>query len=186
MTAPLEFGLDTFGDVTKDASGNVRMVGGLVLSGLAQAPTDISLFEAPKGNPSGNGPAILSLILAADGVTAVLPPDAALSTTALAALFAGELYFNVSTLAHPSGEIRGAIELQGGVGASAPSIDESQVLPVRTNSTADLSQAHSHSNATRRSLQEKYGYWDISVRIRFRMSYRLSVEGTLTTSQKFP
>jgi len=119
-----------------DASGNVRIVGGLVLSGFANPPTDVSIFEAPKGNAGGNGPAIIPLILAADGVTAVLPPDAALDTNALAALFAGELYFNVSTLAHASGEIRGAIELQGGMGASAPSVDESQVLPMRTNSTA--------------------------------------------------
>jgi len=113
----------------KDASGNVAIVGGLVLSGLAQAPTDVAIFQAPKGNPGGNGLAILHLILAADGATAVLRPDAVLDTNALAALFAGELYFNVSTAAHPNGEIRGAIELQGGVGASAPALDSTQVVP---------------------------------------------------------
>lgn len=113
----------------KDASGNVAVVGGLVLSGLAQTPTDVAIFQAPKGNPAGNGLAILHLVLAADGVTAVLRPDAVLDTNALAALFAGELYFNVSTAAHLNGEIRGAIELQGGVGASAPALDSSQVVP---------------------------------------------------------
>jgi hypothetical protein len=118
----------------QDASGNVRIVGGLVLSGLPQ-PTDVSIFQAPKGNPGGNGLAILHLFLAADGVTAVLRPDAVLDTNALAALFAGELYFNVSTLAHPNGELRGPIELQGGVGASAPALDNTQVVPP-TASTA--------------------------------------------------
>ncbi|HZF19660.1 MAG TPA: CHRD domain-containing protein [Burkholderiales bacterium] len=113
----------------QDASGNVAIVGGLVLSGLAQAPTDVAIFQAPKGNPGGNGLAILHLVLAADGATAVLRPDAVLDTNALAALFAGELYFNVSTAAHPNGEIRGAIELQGGVGASAPALDSTQVVP---------------------------------------------------------
>jgi hypothetical protein len=113
----------------KDASGNVAIVGGLVLSGLAQAPTDVAIFQAPKGNPGGNGLAILHLVLAADGVTAVLRPDAVLDTNALASLFAGELYFNVSTPAHLNGEIRGAIELQGGVGASAPALDSTQVVP---------------------------------------------------------
>lgn len=113
----------------QDASGNVAIVGGLVLSGLAQAPTDVAVFQAPKGNPGGNGLAILHLVLAADGATAVLRPDAVLDTNALAALFAGELYFNVSTPAHPNGEIRGAIELQGGVGASAPALDSTQVVP---------------------------------------------------------
>jgi hypothetical protein len=113
----------------QDASGNVRIVGGLVLSGLTQAPTDVSIFQAPKGNPGGNGLSILPLVLAADGVTAVLRPDAVLDTNALAALFAGELYFNVSTPAHLNGELRGPIELQGGVGASAPALDNSQVVP---------------------------------------------------------
>jgi len=113
----------------QDASGNVRVVGGLVLSGLTQTPTDISIFQAPQGNPGANGNFILPLILAADGVTAVLRPDAALDTNALAALFAGELYFNVSTPAHLNGELRGPIELQGGVGATAPPLDNSQVVP---------------------------------------------------------
>jgi len=35
----------------QDASGNVRVVGGLVLSGLTQTPTDISIFQAPQGTP---------------------------------------------------------------------------------------------------------------------------------------
>jgi hypothetical protein len=113
----------------KDASGNVRIVGGLVLSGLAQPPSSVSIFKAPKGHPGDNGSFILPLFVAADGVTAVMQPDAVLDTTALAALFAGELYFNVSTPANPSGELRGAIELQGGVGASAPAVDNSQVVP---------------------------------------------------------
>lgn len=117
----------------KDASGNVRIVGGLVLSGLSQVPTDISIFKAPQGNPGGDGLAILPLFLAADGATAVLPPDAALDSNALAALFAGELYFNVSTPAHANGEIRGSIDLQGGVGATAPPLDNSQVVPPTTS-----------------------------------------------------
>jgi|SRR5215831_8885348 len=119
----------------KDASGNVRMVGGLVLSGLAQPPLSVTINQAQKGNPTSNGGPIMNLILAADGVTAIVPPTAVLSTTALASLFAGELYFNVTTAANPNGELRGAIDLQGGVGSSAPALDNTQVVPP-TNSTA--------------------------------------------------
>jgi len=119
----------------KDTSGNVLVFGGLVLSGLAQAPTDIAIFQAPKGNPGGNGLAIpnLHLFLAADGQTAILPPDAALTSNQLTSLFAGELYFNVSTPGNLNGEIRGAIELQGGVGASAQPLDNTQVVPPTTS-----------------------------------------------------
>src|SRR5262245_31546203 len=67
----------------KDASNNVRIVGGLVLSGLSQAPTDVSIFQAPQGNPGANGLRILPLFLAADGQTAVLPPDAVLTSNEL-------------------------------------------------------------------------------------------------------
>jgi hypothetical protein len=116
-------------------TGNVRIVGGVVLSGLASPLTDVAIFQAPSGHPGDNGSAILHLFVAADGVTAVVPPDSELDTTALASLYAGELYFNVSTTTQLSGELRGAIELQGGLAASAPPVDNSQVVPP-TSSTA--------------------------------------------------
>src|SRR5215472_3441704 len=114
----------------KDPSGNVNTVGGLAITGLAQPPTSVSINQAQKGNPTSNGPPIVNLILAADGVTAIVPPTfVGLNTTQLAALFAGELYFSVSTPANPNGELRGAIELQGGVGTSVSGLDNTQVVP---------------------------------------------------------
>lgn len=113
----------------KDASGNTPVLGGVTLSGFALPPIGISINQAPKGNPTGVGPAIISLILASDGVTAVLPPAAVLSTSEFASLLAGELYLNVATAVNPNGEVRGAIELQGGVGAAVTSLDNTQVVP---------------------------------------------------------
>jgi len=116
-------------------TGNVRIFGGLVLSGLTSPLTDVAIFQAPSGHPGDNGLAILHLFVAADGVTAVVPPDSELDSNALASLFAGELYFNVSTATNLNGELRGAIELQGGLAASVPALDNTQVVPP-TSSTA--------------------------------------------------
>jgi hypothetical protein len=118
----------------KDTNGNVNTLGGLVLSGLTTPLTSVSINQAQKGNPTSNGGPIVTLILAADNVTAIVPPTfPGLSTTQLAALFAGELYFNVSTAANPNGELRGAIELQGGVGATVSGLDNTQVVPPTTS-----------------------------------------------------
>src|SRR5262249_44075552 len=60
---------------------------------------------------------------------AVVPPGTTLPTALLGPLLRGELYFNVGTAANANGEIRGAINLQGGVAASVAALDQSQVIP---------------------------------------------------------
>jgi len=105
------------------------VTGGITFSGLAPLGGQINIHLAPSGNPTGNGSAIVALVLASDGLTAVVPPNTALPAALLGPLLRGELYFNVGTAANPNGEIRGAIELQGGVAASVAALDQSQVLP---------------------------------------------------------
>jgi CHRD domain len=103
------------------------ITGGITFSGLA--PTQLNIHQAPTGNPTGNGLAIIPLTLASDGLTAVVPPGTTLPAALIGPLLRGELYFNVATAANPNGEIRGAIQLQGGVAASLTGLDQSQVIP---------------------------------------------------------
>lgn len=116
------------------APASLALTGGVTLTGLT--PTAIRIHQAPAGNPTGNGPVLVSLILAADGLTAVVPPGTVLTLNQLASLLAGELYFNVATAANPGGEIRGAIELQGGVAASVATLDGSQEVPPVTTAAS--------------------------------------------------
>ena len=112
------------------------ITGGITFSGLTPLSSQIHIHQAPSGNPTGVGPAIVSLFLTADGQTAIIPPGTVLSPGQVVSLLAGELYFNVGTSANPSGEIRGAIELQGGVAANVAGLDKTQVVPTPTTSTA--------------------------------------------------
>lgn len=136
-------GAQEFPPITTSATGvggvilapaSLAMTGGVTVSGLT--PVTIKIHQAPTGNPTGIGTAIFTLIIANDGLTAVVPPNTVLSLNQLASLLAGELYFNVATVANLAGEIRGAIELQGGVAASVASLDASQVRPIPPTSTA--------------------------------------------------
>jgi len=113
---------------------SLDITGGVTLSGLT--PVTVKIHQAPTGNPTVDGNAIITLIVASDGLTAVVPPNTKLDTNQLTSLLAGELYFNVTTTLNPGGELRGAIELQGGVAASRASLDASQVRPVPPASTA--------------------------------------------------
>ena len=114
------------------------VTGGITFSGLAPLGGQINIHLAPSGNPTGNGSAIVALVLASDGLTAVVPPNTTLPSALLGPLLRGELYFNVGTAANPNGEIRGAIELQGGVVASATVLDQSQVLPPTGSSATGI------------------------------------------------
>jgi hypothetical protein len=111
------------------------ITGGITFSGLAPLGGQINIHLAPSGNPAGNGSAITALVLGSDGLTAVVPPGTTLPAALLGPLLRGELYFNVGTAANPNGEIRGAINLQGGVAAGVVALDQSQVIPP-TGSTA--------------------------------------------------
>jgi hypothetical protein len=137
-TANLSGATETPLPVTTTASGaggvvvvpnvtQMPMTGGVTFTGLT--PIEANIHLAPSGNPAGSGAAIVPLILAADGFTAVVPPGTTLDAALLGPLLRGELYFNVTTAANPNGEIRGAIELQGGVAASVAVLDQTQVVP---------------------------------------------------------
>src|SRR3989475_1104632 len=118
-----------------DGSGNVLITGGITFSGLTS--TGQHIHQAPIGNPTATGPVIIPLTLASDGKTAIVPPGRRLTPAQYTALLAGELYFNVhsaNNLCPPAptcaaGEIRGQINAQGGVLASAVSLDSAQEVP---------------------------------------------------------
>ena len=105
------------------------ITGGITFTGLAPVGGQVNIYLAPSGNPTGNGAVLVPLVLASDGLTAVVPPGTTIPAAALGPLLRGELYFNVGTAANPNGEIRGAIQLQGGVAASVTVLDQSQVVP---------------------------------------------------------
>jgi len=110
------------------------ITGGITFSGLTPTAGNYHIHQAPIGDPTNNGPVIIGLVLAADGKTAVVPPGTKLTVQAqIDALMAGELYFNVHTVANPVGEIRGQINLQGGVLASAVSLNAAQEVPAGTS-----------------------------------------------------
>jgi len=105
-------------------STNITIDGGITLRGITtQAITQVNVLLAPAGA------LVTKMIVAADGATVVMPAGATLTPTAYSALLAGLLYFNVATVANPNGEIRGTIELQGGLAAGLASLDELQVVP---------------------------------------------------------
>lgn len=134
-------GSQEFPAVTTNASGvggvivvpsttlPMAITGGITFAGLTPLAGQINIHVAPSGNPSGNGSAILPLTLGSDGLTAVVPPGTTLNPALLGPLLRGELYFNVGTVANQNGEIRGAIQLQGGVAVSVTPLDQSQVTP---------------------------------------------------------
>src|SRR5882672_4350299 len=116
------------GGVVFDPNTNIITGGVTVVSGIT--PTSVQLLQAPSGNPNGNTtvPAIATLSVAADGKTYFIPANTSLTVAGgqIAALSAGELYFQVATAAYPAGELRGQIDLQGGVLAGVSNMDFAQ------------------------------------------------------------
>ena len=110
-----------------------EVTGGVTFAGLT--PTGHHIHQSPAGNPGGNGPVIISLILAPDGRTATVPAATVLTDAQYAALLAGELYLNVHTAAYPGGEIRGPLSVRGGVTAGLAALSGAQEVPP-TGSTA--------------------------------------------------
>jgi hypothetical protein len=106
-----------------------EITGGITFTGLIPSPGGHHIHQAPSGNPSGNGPVIIGLVLAPDNTTATVPAGSTLTDTQYAALLAGELYFNVHTAANPGGEIRGQINVQGGVTAGLATLTGAQEVP---------------------------------------------------------
>ena len=107
----------------------MEITGGITVTGLTPSVGGHHIHQAPFGNPTDNGGVIISLLLASDGMTAVVPPNTMLTPAQNDAFLAGELYFNVHTTANPGGEIRGQINVSGGVVAAVSSLDGSQEVP---------------------------------------------------------
>ena len=129
----------------------LAITGGMTFTGLTPTAGGHHIHQAPSGNPTANGPVIIGLALASDGVTAVVPPGTTLTAPQYAALLAGELYFNVHTVANSGGEIRGQINMQGGVHANVASLTAGQEVPAGT-STATGTGTVLVDKATRRIL----------------------------------
>ena len=112
----------------------MEITGGITFTGLMPSMGGHHIHQAPPGNPTMNGPVIIGLLLASDGVTAVVPPNTTLTQGENDALLAGELYFNVHTAANPGGEIRGQINVSGGMIAAVASLNGVQEVPLVTTS----------------------------------------------------
>ncbi len=109
------------------------ITGGMTFSGLTPTVGGHHIHQAPIGTPTLDGPVIIGLILASDGRTAVVPPGTVLSQPQYDALLAGELYFNVHTVANSGGEIRGQITAQGGVLAGTATLNAAQEVDAGGN-----------------------------------------------------
>ena len=108
-----------------------EITGGITFAGLT--PTGFHIHQAPSGNPTANGPVIIGLVLAPGGGVATVPGGTVLTDAQYAALLAGELYFNVHTAAFPGGEIRGQINVRGGVTAGLATLSSSQEVPTNAS-----------------------------------------------------
>ena len=102
------------------------ITGGITFTGLTGNPTAAHIHRANTGIAVG-------LTLASDNATGVLLNNITLSLADYAELLAGTLYFNVHTAMFPNGEIRGQINVQGGVVAGAVSLDNAQEVPASTS-----------------------------------------------------
>ena len=123
------------GGVVFDPNTNIIVGGVTVASGVT--PTSVQLLQAPSGNPTGDTtvPAIATLASAGDGHTYFIPANTSLTVPGgqIAALPAGELYFQVATATYPAGELRGQINLQGGVLAGVAAMDNPTEVTGGTN-----------------------------------------------------
>ena len=117
----------------------LEITGGITFSGVVA--TNQHIHQAPPGNPTGNGGVLVGLTLAPDGTTATVPAGTVLTAAQYTALLAGELYFNVhsaNNLCPPAatcaaGEIRGQINIQGGVEAGLATLNAAQEVPPGTS-----------------------------------------------------
>ena len=117
--------------------GTNGITGGVTVYGLT--PASVGILQAPSGNPTGNSTIpIVTLSSAGDGLTFFIPAGTTLTAGQITSLRAGELYFNVITAAQSAGEIRGQINLQGGVlaGVSALNFAQEVVDPADVNCTS--------------------------------------------------
>ena len=105
------------------------ITGGITFTGLTGNPTAAHIHRADTTIAVG-------LTLASDNATGVLLNNITLSAADYAELLAGTLYFNVHTPlpnGFPNGEIRGQINVQGGVVAGTSPLDNAQEVPASTS-----------------------------------------------------
>lgn len=110
-----------------------EITGGMTFSGLTPTAGGHHIHQAPSGSPGANGPVIIGLTLAPGGGVATVPAGTVLTDAQYAALLAGELYFNVHTTAYPGGEIRGPINMRGGVTAGLTSLNGADEVPANAS-----------------------------------------------------
>ena len=110
-----------------------EITGGMMFEGLTPTAGGHHIHQAPAGNPNANGPVIIGLTLAPGGGVATVPAGTVLTDAQYAALLAGELYFNVHTIAFTGGEIRGRINVRGGVTAGLATLNGANEVPVNAS-----------------------------------------------------
>ena len=113
------------------------LIGGITFTGVTPTTGGHHIHQAPAGNPGGNGAFFIGLVLAPGGGAATVPAGRVLTEAQYAALLAGELYFNVhsaNNLCPPAttcaaGEIRGQINVRGGVTAGLATLNGANEVP---------------------------------------------------------
>ncbi len=111
-----------------------EITGGMTFSGVTPSTGGHHIHQAPSGNPTANGPVIVGMTLAPDSKSATVPASTTLTDAQYAAFLAGELYFNVHSAANPTGEIRGRINIDGGVTAASAPLNGTQEVPPNASS----------------------------------------------------
>lgn len=107
--------------------------GGVTFTGVTPSTGGHHIHQAPSGTPTLNGPVIIPLTLAPGGGVATVPVGTVLTDAQYAAYLAGELYFNIHSAANPGGEIRGQINVSGGVTAGLATLNSAQEVPLNTS-----------------------------------------------------
>ena len=110
-----------------------EITGGMTFTGITPTAGGHHIHQAPAGQPNANGPVIIGLVLAPGGGVATIPAGTVLTDAQYASLLAGELYFNVHSVAFPGGEIRGPITLRTGITAGLAALDGAHETPVNVS-----------------------------------------------------